>query len=206
MKVNKNLLKCLSKSFLFFLLKVLLVTLAISLFWNLCILWIVEMSSGIRLRCCHSSKNKWIRSTWSTYRSVQTPTFPRVTWLIPFVLRYLWNFTSINVGGFYILRSNPRCEKCCLACGYRCKGGAVHLKNQVTLRLMTASESLMCCSGLKIEFNAHHIGADTKSLPALEKKRFHEYWSSAVVGKLRLCRREIPVCFFEMRSDFRWGL
>lgn len=44
------------------------------------------------------------------------------------------------------------------------------MKNQVTLRLMTASESLMCCSSLKIELNAHHIEADTKSLPALEKK------------------------------------
>lgn len=66
--------------------------------------------------------------------------------------------------------SLPHCEKCCLVCGYRCKGGAVHLKNQVTLRLMTASESLMCCSSLKIELNAHHIQAATKSLSASEKK------------------------------------
>lgn len=44
------------------------------------------------------------------------------------------------------------------------------LKNQVMLRLMTASKSHMCCSCLKIELNAHHIEAATKSLLALEKK------------------------------------
>lgn len=90
--------------------------------------------------------------------------------LLPFTLQYLWNFTQISAGGFCIFLSVPRCEKCCLVCGYRCKGGAVHLKNQVTPRLMTASESLMCCSSLKIELNAHHIEAASKSLSALEKK------------------------------------